>query len=134
MNFSIFNNIKNINFDYKSILIVSITMLFLDYLYLNYSKNFWGKLVKSIQGEEMNIRLISALTVYILMIIGLLYFIIIPKRSVKDAALLGFIVYGVFDLTNYALFKNYSIVAALMDMFWGSFLFAFTTYITYLFN
>ena len=55
------------------------------------------------------------------------------KRSVLDAFLLGFVIYGVFDLTNLAIFKKYDNMVALMDMLWGGTLFALTAYIIYQF-
>ena len=46
-----------------------------------------------------------------------------------EAGLLGLVIYGTFDFTNYAMFKNYDLMVAVMDMVWGSILFMATTYI-----
>lgn len=104
------------------------TMLILDSLYLRTVSGVWNKMVSNIQGSHLNVRVTSAIAVYVLMSFALFYFIIAPKRSVHDAALLGLVIYGVFDLTNYAIFNKYSLIPALLDMAWGSFLFAASTF------
>jgi uncharacterized membrane protein len=48
-----------------------------------------------------------------------------------EAALLGLVIYGVFDTVNYAIFSKYDLIIALKDAFWGATLFYMTTYITY---
>ena len=57
------------------------------------------------------------------------YFIIKPHKSVSDAFFLGIVIYGVFDTTNYALFKNWSLITTIIDTLWGGLLFASTTYV-----
>ncbi len=72
---------------------------------------------------------LGAALCYILLIIGINYFIIKPRRSVSDAFLLGIVIYGVYETTNLALFKNWSILTVIIDTLWGGLLFAATTYI-----
>lgn len=107
------------------------SMLILDSMYLSVVKPRWANMVKNIQGTEISMRYNSAAGVYLLMSFALYYFIVKQKRSVYDAALLGLVIYGVFDLTNYALFNKYSLFLGLLDMFWGAFLFGASAYITY---
>ena len=66
-----------------------------------------------------------------MLIFALYYFIIQHRKSVKDAFILGIIIYGVFDTTNYALFNNWSIITVITDTLWGGILFAITTFIVY---
>ena len=61
----------------------------------------------------------------------LYYFIIREKKSVKDAFLLGVVIYSVFDLNTLAIFQKWSPVLALIDSLWGGVLFALTTAIVY---
>ena len=65
------------------------------------------------------------------MIFGLIYFIIEKHRSVKDAALLGLVIYGVFEFTSISLLKNWSLLTVIMDTTWGTILFALTTGLVY---
>jgi uncharacterized membrane protein len=55
------------------------------------------------------------------------------KMSIPLAALvygggLGIVVYGVWNFTNMAIFKNYDIVVGLMDLCWGFVLFSAVVY------
>jgi uncharacterized membrane protein len=108
---------------------ILIILIVIDSLYLYLTKNLFKKMVLDIQKSDLQIRLKSGLVVYLLITIGLYYFIIKEKRSPYDAALLGLIIYGVFDFTNYAIFKNYDIYIGLMDTIWGSILCGLTIFI-----
>jgi len=116
-------------FNYR-ILISSIIFLILDFLFLGLMKNYFNYQVKLIQGTPLKANLFGALLSYLFLLIGLNYFIIIPKKNVSDAFLLGLIIYGVFDATNYAMFKEYLITTLIIDTLWGGILFASTTYLT----
>lgn len=105
------------------------SILILDSVYLSMAKPTWRKMIKNIQGNEIQLRLLSAVGVYILMSFALYYFIIKPRRNVQDAFLLGLVIYGVFDLTNYAIFSKYNLITGLIDMIWGGLLFASSAYI-----
>ena len=107
---------------------ILIILILIDSLYLYLTKNLFKKMVLDIQKSDLQIRLNSGLVVYLLITIGLYYFIIKEKRSPYDAALLGLIIYGVFDFTNYAIFKNYDIYIGLMDTIWGSILCGLTVF------
>lgn len=104
-------------------------MLLLDSFYLNMVKPSWMSMISGIQGSKIELRMTSAILVYMLMSFALYYFIVLPRRSVYDAALLGLVIYGVFDMTNHALFKNYKLTNALLDIAWGATLFATSAFI-----
>lgn len=110
-------------------LVGAAALLALDSVYLGVSKTTWRKMITDIQGSDMEIRLFPAIGVYILMSFALHYFVIKQSRTVYDAALLGLVIYGVFDLTNAALFKKYKFLPALLDMVWGAILFGLSAYI-----
>jgi hypothetical protein len=115
-------------FDFR-LLISAIVFIALDSFYLNYMKGHFEKQIKSVQGSPLKINFTGAVLCYLFLIIGLNYFIIKPKKSVSDAFLLGLVIYGVYETTNYAIFKNWSIVTLFIDTLWGATLFALTTYI-----
>ena len=46
-----------------------------------------------------------------------------------DAFILGVVIYGVYETTNYALFDKWSLKAVILDTIWGGSLFALTTMI-----
>ena len=104
-------------------------MLLLDSVYLFLTKSIFGELVAKIQRTAMQFRMEGAIVVYLLLALGLYYFIVKPGLSAWEAALLGLVIYGTFDFTNYTMFKNYDLKIAIMDTVWGSLLFALTTLI-----
>lgn len=110
-------------------LIGSAALLALDSMYLGVAKSSWRKMISDIQGSDLEVRLLPALGVYVLMSFALHYFVIKQSRSIYDAALLGFIIYGVFDLTNAALFKKYKLLPAFVDMVWGAILFGTSAFV-----
>ena len=116
---------------WKTILLITIIMLALDAVYLTATRSLFGAVVAKIQRVAVQMRVEGALVVYALLVFGLYKFIISERRSVKDAAILGLVIYGVFDFTNYAIFKNYDLMTAVMDTAWGSILMALTTYLVY---
>ena len=89
-----------------------------------------AKFEKKITSEIKIIELAKKrYKVLVFLIVGINYFIIKPKKSVSDAFLLGIVIYGVYETTNYALLKNWSILTVIIDTLWGGILFAITTYI-----
>lgn len=109
----------------------TILLLALDAIYLKSSSGHFNKVVKSIQGSDLKLRVGPAIACYLVLAFAINYFIIKDKRSVLDAFLLGFVIYAVFDLTTMAIFKNWDLATSLMDMVWGGVLFASVTYLTY---
>jgi uncharacterized membrane protein len=112
---------------YKTLFVILVTILAIDSVYLYLTKTIFGSLVVKIQRTAMQFRLEGAIIVYLLLTVGLYYFIVKPGRSVLEAGLLGLIIYGTFDFTNYAMFKNYDLGIAIMDTVWGAILFSLTT-------
>jgi uncharacterized membrane protein len=112
-----------------TLLISAILFILIDSVYLNLLKGYFEKQVLKVQGSPLKMNFLGAVLCYIFLIVGLNYFIIKPKKSIQDAFLLGIVIYGVFETTNYALFKNWSILSVIIDTLWGGILFASTTYI-----
>ena len=110
-------------------LVSAIIFIVIDFVYLNVMKGYFNNQIKMVQGSPIKMNYLGAALCYILLIIGINYFIIKPKKSVSDAFLLGIVIYGVYETTNYALLKNWSILTVIIDTLWGGLLFAATTYI-----
>ncbi len=111
----------------------SAVLLSLDAVYLSTTKNFYGNLVGKIQKSKMQTNMFAVVACYIVLLFGFYSLIIHKRRTPLEAAILGFTIYGVFELTNYAIFKNWSIFAVILDTLWGTLLFYLTTIITYFF-
>jgi uncharacterized membrane protein len=110
-------------------LVSAIVFITTDFVYLNVIKDYFSNQIKLVQGSEPKVNFLGVALCYIFLIAGINYFIIKPRKSVNDAFLLGVVIYGVYETTNYALFKNWSILTVIIDTLWGGLLFAFTTYI-----
>jgi uncharacterized membrane protein len=119
------------NLSTKQVIISSIIFLLLDFLYLSTFGSFFNKLIYAVQGSPLKFNLFGAIVCYILLIYGLNYFILREKRSIKDAFLLGIIIYGVYETTNYAILNKWSLKSVAIDTLWGGILFAITTNATY---
>lgn len=111
------------------LLISAVLFVIIDSVYLNFMKDYFQKQVIKVQGSPIKMNFLGAALCYIFLIAGLNYFIIKPNKSVQDAFLLGIVIYGVYETTNYAIFKNWSIFSVIIDTLWGGILFALTTYI-----
>jgi uncharacterized membrane protein len=116
-------------FSMKIFLTILLILLAVDSVYLFLTKSIFGEVVAKIQRTAIQFRLEGAVVVYLLLALGFYYFIVKPGRSPWEAALLGLIIYGTFDFTNYAMFKNYDLMTAMMDTVWGSLLFLITAFI-----
>ena len=128
----LFYHYNYMNIDFKKIIISSVILLAVDLIYLkNIGTPVFGKLVKNIQGSELKLNILGAFISYLFLILAINYFILIPKKKIFDAFILGLCIYAVFDGTNLAIFKNYTIHASLIDTLWGGTLFAITTFLTY---
>jgi len=113
-------------------LLSAIVMICIDFVYLNVMKGYLENQLKSVQGSAVKFNYLGAALCYVFLVVGLNYFIIKPKKSVSDAFLLGIVIYGVYETTNYATFKNWSLITVIIDTLWGGLLFAATTYIIHL--
>ena len=113
-------------------IIPAFSMLFIDSVYLsNIGGPMFDNMVKKIQKDDMKLNIYGAIGAYILMILALYKFIIVERKPPTDAFILGVCIYGVFDFTNYAIFKNYSLIVGLLDVLWGGILYYIITWITY---
>ena len=107
----------------------AIVLLVIDIVWIKLvmSKRF-NPLVRRIQkGDDLVIRLIPSLLSYAFLVIGLQYFIINKKATASEAFLLGIIIYGVFEATSMAIFKDWDYGTLVLDTLWGGILY----YITY---
>ena len=111
------------------LLVSSIVFVMIDFVYLNLMRNYFENQIKQVQNAPIKMNYLGTALCYIFLIFGINYFIIKPRKSVSDAFLLGLVIYGVYETTNYALLKNWSLLTVILDTLWGGILFASTTYV-----
>lgn len=88
-----------------------------------------------VTNGEFHIQYLPASLTYVLMATALVFFVLPTATNNKlktflKGALMGLVVYGVFDLTNLAILKNYPVIFAFADIAWGTFVFGTVTLIT----
>ena len=115
----------------KNLLISGIVMLALDYIYLTNSHAYFNPLIKNIQGSDIKLRIMPAIFCYFFLVYGLNFFIIDENKTPDEAFILGVVIYGVYETTNYAILNNWEPKAVIMDTMWGGILFYLTAYFTY---
>ena len=127
----------------KAYILSAVLMLILDAIWLTLNKPMYGKLVKAIQGSDLKVSLLPAIVAYVIMYIGMVVLVIPTILASKDnsiqnvvriAGTFGFSVYGIFNATNMAIFKNYSVTTALLDTVWGTLLYTFVAFIVVRFS
>jgi uncharacterized membrane protein len=81
----------------------------------------------------------AAIFFYLFFLLGLVVFVIAPSvesRSLFKAVLLGlffgFITYQTYELTNYALIRDWPLIVVVVDIAWGMVLSSLVSAITYL--
>jgi len=115
----------------NQIIASSLILLSLDAIFLYASSSIFKAQVLAVQRTPLQINLVGAIGCYILMILGLNYFILQERRSPFDAFLLGLIIYGVYETTSLAVLREWRLTTVLIDTLWGGVLFGATTYLTY---
>jgi uncharacterized membrane protein len=81
------------------------------------------KLVHRIQGSDLTLKFLPAFVVYLA-----LAYLVLQVETPIEAFKMGIATYAVYDFTNLAMFKNYTLSFALMDTLWGGVLFALVRY------
>jgi uncharacterized membrane protein len=112
------------------LVVSSVVMLVLDAIFLYANSNLFMKQVFDVQRSPLKVNYVGAALTYVLMIFGVNYFILFPKKSVLDAFLLGGVINGVYEGTSYAVLKNWRPATVMVDTLWGGVLMAATTFLT----
>jgi len=111
--------------DIKSFIVIMILYLIIDLPVIGYlnSKMYLDNFEK-ITGEKTNFKKIPAIIAYLILSLSVYYFIIKKKSNnvSVDSAMLGFVIYGIYNATNLATLNNYSVKVSIVDTLWGSFL------------
>lgn len=108
----------------KSFIVIMILYLIIDLPVIGYlnSKMYLDNFEK-ITGEKTNFKKIPAIIAYLILSLSVYYFIIKRSNNISvDSAMLGFVIYGIYNATNLATLNNYSVKVSIVDTLWGSFL------------
>ena len=115
---------------YTQLLTIVAVMVAMDAVWLTARGAASRTMFGALQGSPLKMRWIPAAIVYVLMVAGLWWFAVRGATSwtgaATNGAVLGAVVYGVYDFTNYATLTRWELPYALADLAWGTFLFAVT--------
>ena len=120
------------------ILILFFLLIALDSIWFSLALNplyqpIFARINQQGQNEKIFVRYVPALVTWLLIAIALNYFVLSPRKEetnksyksnkylevCKKASLLGLVIYGVYNGTNFATLKKYPIGLALVDTVWG---------------
>jgi uncharacterized membrane protein len=134
---------------YLKYFIISIVIIFLDIAWISLNLTKYSKEVFKVQKAAMNLRYEHAIIAYIIILFSILY-IAIPFTSQsikinngsKDISIenkllyslmyggaLGFSVFGIYNFTSLAIYKDLDATIAITDTIWGTTLYTLSTFI-----
>jgi len=116
---------------FETVILPGLVLLALDGVFLFLNKEMFELQVAEVQRVVLEVKYLGVILCYALLIFALYYFIIKDRRSIADAMILGFVIYGVYETTTYALLKKWKLRTMMTDTLWGGILFGLTTMIVY---
>lgn len=115
----------------KKLLYSAIILVALDLGFMYFNKKRFEMNIINIQRVLVVPKYLGFVVVYLLMISLLFWFILRNHRPVWEAVFLGMAINGIYEGTNYGIFKNWSKSLILLDTLWGGALFGLTTAAVY---
>lgn len=115
---------------FKDLAVSLAVILAVDAIYLSMIKNKFSNQVALVQRSKLEVGKIPFVLTYLLMA-TMFYFLVVDSCAMSThirsrylyAFLVGIFVYGVFELTNKALFLFWQWSTVLIDTIWGGLLF-----------
>ncbi len=104
-------------------------MIICDIVYFTLNK----KLISTV-FDSKNLKIQFGIFTWSIMAFSLYYFIMrnrnwTLKKKIKNASILGFCIYGIYNFTNLSVFNFWNLKLAIVDTLWGSFLFGFVVFL-----
>jgi len=99
-------------------MIFPIVLLLLDGIYLYMTKNYTTRV--------LNIKKVNyfAMAICYLFVLSAYYFLVyLPRKSANYAFVVGFLINGIYETTNWTIFEDWPIPLVVMDTLWGGILF-----------
>jgi uncharacterized membrane protein len=111
----------------ERVMVAFFTFLIIDFFWIVFiSKKFYFNELRHIaiiKKGSIKAKLFPVIVLYIIIAFGLVFFALTSASLVENilrGAFLGFVIYSVYDLTNYSILKNYSLKLTLIDLAWGT--------------
>ena len=110
------------------------------WLYLINSKNY-ANVTKQVQKTEMKVNVYYAFVAYLL-VFASIFMLAVPfskkyinktdkknniiLKSLFYGGMVGFFIYGIYNLTSISIYNNYTLEISIKDTLWGTFLYGTT--------
>jgi uncharacterized membrane protein len=114
----------------KGSIVFAIVLLIVDQIWILGGKNIHFSVIEKVQKSSAKINIYPAIGFYLLSFLIWYYFLSKKDITWKEAFIFGIILYGTFDLTNIAIFKDYPVWYGLVDTIWGGLAIMTATIIT----
>jgi uncharacterized membrane protein len=117
---------------------ILLATLILDSIWLTARYKYHMDLFQSIQKSKLNVRWIPAVLIYVVIAIAIYIFAVKQAKTSNQAlirgAIVGFLFYAFYDLTNYATLSGWTLELAVTDIAWGTFLCAIASFVGFYFQ
>jgi uncharacterized membrane protein len=104
----------------SAVFLISIDLIWL-LLIIKSKMDFW--LIELMREKTI---VWSAILAWLLIPLGIIFLVDRTSKSIKESAiygaLYGFSLYGVYEFTNYAIIKTWSLSMLFVDIIWGTFI------------
>lgn len=133
---------------YVKYLIVSVVLMVLDVAWILLNLSGYSKAIRSVQKSPMSLRSEHAIIAYIIILFSVLYVAIpfttqnmkgdrVSSANVETKLLksfmyggaVGFSIYGIYNFTSLAIYKDMDIAIGIIDTLWGTTLYTLTTFV-----
>lgn len=132
-------------------LIISVVLMILDVAWISFNLSVYSGTIQKVQKSALNLRYEHAIIAYIIILFSVLY-VAIPfttqnikkgkasdsvSDSVSDKLLkafmyggaVGFSIYGIYNFTSLAIYKDMSSFVGILDTIWGTTLYTLVTFV-----
>lgn len=107
-------------------LVTAVVFLIIDYLWLGIvMKDYFQSQLGHLMAEEVNLSI--AALFYLFYAAGIVFLCINPAladgnwtKAMINGAVLGFLAYGAYDVTNAATLRDWPMMMSVMDVAWGT--------------
>lgn len=105
--------------------------IMMDAIFLFLNNHLFSRQIVEVQRVTMIPKNLAILATYVILCFGFWYFVLRTSRPAWEAAMLGFLIHAVYELTNYSIFKKWKLETVILDTTWGAVLWGGAAYLTY---
>lgn len=128
---------------YVKYIIISVVLIFLDFMWISFNMTAYSNTILKIQKSALEPRLEHTIIAYIIIYFSVIYVAIpftvlnIKKgeaienkllKSLMYGGAVGFSIYGIYNFTSLAIYKDMDTTVGIMDTLWGTTLYTLTTF------